>query len=127
MVVLAAAAPQPTGGVLALGVAQFADEALGDHLVEALSVFPGDEDPGEHGKGEALGKWQRKGREGSSNPEPYKPITAEENPAFIRAQREVKQSPLILSCCVLLLSESDAQLVLLNAGSKHLAKRGTSF
>lgn len=51
MVVFAAAAPQPVNVLLALGTAQLADEALGHHLVEALPVFPGDEDPREHDKG----------------------------------------------------------------------------
>lgn len=50
MMVLAAAAPQPVGGLLSPGAAQLADQALGDHLIKALSMFSGDEDPGKHGK-----------------------------------------------------------------------------
>lgn len=56
MVVLAAAASQTVGRLLSLGSAQLADETLGHHLIKALPVFPGDEDPGNNERRPGLGK-----------------------------------------------------------------------
>lgn len=59
-VVLAAAPSQPVARLRLPGTAELADEALGHHLVEALPVLPGDEDPGERqGKGPASGDGRR--------------------------------------------------------------------
>lgn len=59
--VLAPAAPQPVAVLLALGAAQLADQALRHHLVKALPVLLGDENPGRQDKGRGE-DWGRGGR-----------------------------------------------------------------
>lgn len=84
LVVLAPAAPQAVAVLLALGAAQLADQALRHHLVKALPVLLGDENPGRQDKGRGE-DWGRGGRgtelwillyQGKERPEQHQPLCA---------------------------------------------------